>query len=380
MTANKGSVRVLHVLNSNMGAGGIETWLMHVLRHIDRERFRIDFLLNPVVAPRQADEIRALGASILSGSNPRRPIAYARTFRRILRQHGPYDIVHSHPYPYTGYILRLARQSGVPIRIAHCHADFSRVEERVSSLRRVYLTAMKSWVAQNATLGLAPSREAANTLFGSSWEADPRWRILYYGIDLEPFRATVRPASVRTELGIPTDALVVGHVGRFDEQKNHPFLVDVAVQIAVREPNMRLLLVGDGPLRPAIERQIARAGIADKVIFAGVRTDVPRLMLGAMDVFVLPSLFEGLPLVGIEAKAAGLVSILSDAITKEVGVVDPLIRRLSLSQPAPIWAETILATRSAALPITQQEALGLIRESKFSIASSVRELEEVYAN
>jgi glycosyltransferase involved in cell wall biosynthesis len=379
MTVNKGSVRILHVLKSGMEVGGIETWLMHVLRHIDRERFQIDFLLNSV-APRQADEIRALGSSILSGSNPRRPAAYARNFRRILRQHGPYDIVHSHPYPYSGYILRLARQSGVPIRIAHCHGGFSRVEERVSSLRRVYLKAMKSWVAQNATLGLAASHEAATALFGSFWEADPRWRILYCGINLDPFRVAVRPASVRTELGIPTDALVVGHVGRFGKEKNHSFLVDVAVQIAVREPNMRLLLVGDGPLRPAIERQIAQAGIADKVIFAGVRTDVPRLMLGAMDVFVLPSHFEGLPLVGIEAQAAGLVSILSDAITKEVGVVDPLIRRLSVAQPASIWAETILATRSAALPITQQEALGLIGESKFSIASSVGELEGIYAN
>ena len=379
MTADKDSVRILHVLKSDMGAGGIETWLMHILRHIDRERFRIDFLLHSAVAPRQADEIRALGSSILSGSDPRRPVAYANNFRRILRQYGPYDIVHSHPYPYSGYILRLAHQSGVPIRIAHCHADFSRVEESVNPLRRIYLRTMKSWVAQNATLGLAPSREAASTLFGSSWETDPRWRILYYGIDLEPFRTTVRPASVRTELGIPTDALVVGHVGRFDEQKNHPFLVDVAVQVAVREPNMRLLLVGDGPMRPAIEQQLARAGIADKVIFAGVRTDVPRLMLGAMDVIVLPSLFEGLPMVGIEAQAAGLVSIFSDAITKEVNVVDHLIRRLSLSQPAPIWAETILATRSAAPPITHQEALGLIEKSKFSIASSVRELEEVYA-
>lgn len=379
MTANKDPIRILHVVRGGMWTGGIEMWLMNVLRHIDRERFRIDFVVHSEPDPR-ADEIRALGSSIIPCSNPRRPATYALNFRRILRQHGPYDVVHSHPYPYTGYILRLAHQSGVPIRVAHCHSDFSRIEETASTLRRIYFRTMKLWIAQNSTLVLAASREAASSLFEESWELNSRRRILYCGIDLEPFRSTVRPASVRAELGIPMEAFVVGHVGRFTEEKNHAFLVDVALEVAKREPTMRLLLVGDGPSRPAIERRAAQAGLADKVVFAGMRSDVPRLMRGAMDVLVLPSLREGLPLVGLEAQAAGLPSILSDVISEELDVVNPLIWRLSLSQSASIWAETILAARGSALPSARQEAFSSIEGGGFDIASSVRKLEDIYVN
>lgn len=378
MTAHKGSIRILQVVKGGMGTGGIETWLMHVLRHIDRERFRIDFAVHAEEAPPYADEIRALGSSIFRCSNPRRPAAYARNFRHILRQHGPYDVVHSHPIPYTGYILRLAHRSGVPVRIAHCHSDFSRIEGEASTLRRVYLKTMKSWIADNATLVLAASREAANSLFEGSWGIDPRRRIFYCGIDLEPFRATVHPASIRAKLGIPADAFVVGHVGRFDEAKNHAFLVDVASEIAKHEPNMRLLLVGDGSLRPAIQHRVAKTSLADKVIFAGMRPDVPSLMRGAMDVFVLPSLREGLPLAGLEAQAAGLPSILSDIISEELDVVNLLIRRLSLSQSASKWAETILAARGTVLPSARQEALSSIAGGDFDIANSARKLESLY--
>jgi glycosyltransferase involved in cell wall biosynthesis len=184
-------------------------------------------------------------------------------------------------------------------------------------------------------------------------------RVLYCGIDLLPFRATVDPVAVRAGLGIPADALVVGHVDRFREVKNHTFLVDIAVELAKREPRMRLLLIGDGPLRPAIERQAKKGGVGEKIFFAGVRSDISRLMLGAMDVFVLPSLHEGLPIVGIEAQAAGLPFILSDVVSEETDVVDSLVRRLSLSQPASAWAEEIVAMKRFPPPVAQQNAVRL---------------------
>jgi glycosyltransferase involved in cell wall biosynthesis len=239
---------------------------------------------------------------------------------------------------------------------------------------------MRRWILQNATVGLAASREAALALFGSAWEADPRLRLLYYGIDLKPFQVAADPVTTRAELGIPADAFVMGHVGRFWEQKNHEFLVHIASEVAKREPNARLLLVGTGPLRPAIEKWVVRAGIKDRTIFAGMRPEVPRLMLGAMDVFVLPSLHEGLPLVGIEAQAAGLPFIVSDVVSGEMDVLHSLIQRLSLSQPASVWADAILAARNTLPSITQREALRLMEKSRCNIYSSVRELEGVYAN
>lgn len=377
MSRSESPIRILHVLGG-MVRGGVETWLMHVLRHIDREHFQMDFLVHTTQPCAYDDEIRALGSQIIPCLDPPRPWLYAHNFKRVLREHGPYDIVHSHVHHYSGYVLRLAQQAGVPVRMAHSHNDTSPGEVNAGLLRRGYLTLMKRWIAQHATVGLAASRLAAADLFSPVWETDPRWQILYYGIDLTPFQGHINPVTVRAELNIPAEVFVIGHVGRFAEQKNHSFLVDIVTEVAKREPRTRLLLVGDGSLRPAIEQKVAQADLTDRVIFAGLRADVPRLMRGVMDVFVLPSFYEGLPLVGIEAQAAGLPVILSDAITEEVDRVRPLVQRLSLAQPASVWAELILAVRDAAPAITQQEALAVIEKSSFNIQTSVKSLAEVY--
>jgi len=377
MSRSERPIRILHVLGG-MVRGGVETWLMHILRHIDREHFCMDFLVHTTHPCAYDDEIRALGSQIIPCLDPPRPWLYAHNFKRILREHGPYDIVHSHVHHYSGYVLRLAQQTGVPVRMAHSHNDTSPAEAKAGPMRRGYLTLMKRWIAQYATVGLAASRLAAADLFGLAWEADPRWQILYYGIDLTSFQGHIDSVAVRAELNIPPGVFVMGHVGRFAEQKNHGFLVDIVVEVAKREPQTCLLLVGDGSLRPAIEQKVAQADLTDRVIFAGLRADAPRLMRGAMDVFVLPSSYEGLPLVGIEAQAAGLPVILSDAITEEVDRVTPLVQRLSLSQPASVWAEVILAVRDAAPAITQPDALAVVEKSPLNVQASVKSLAEVY--
>ena len=325
------------------------------------------------------DEIRALGSKIILCPSYRRPWSYARNLKRILGEHGPYDIVHSHAPEYSGYVLYLAQRAGVPIRIAHSRIADSPFLAKSGLLRRGYETLMKRWIARYATAGLASSRRAAATMFGPVWGAAPRyWQILYPATDLTPLRALVDPAAVRAELDIPPDAFVVGHIGRFTEQKNHTFIVDIAAKVAKREPRMHLLLVGDGPLRPAIEQKVAQVGLADRVVLAGLRLDVPRLMLGAMDVFLFPSLFEGLGLVLIEAQAAGLYCVFSDVIPEEASLVKPLVRRLSLLQPPSVWAEEILAARNAEPGISQPEALKIAEQSPFDIRTAVKDLEEFY--
>lgn len=375
--ADKRSIRILHVVGG-MDRGGTETWLMHVLRHIDRERFQMDFLVHTTHPCAYDDEIRARGSKIIPCLAPKQPWLYAHKLKQILREHGPYDIVHSHVLHYSGHVLRLAQQAGVPIRIAHSHMGTSQPHAKAGFLRHRYLRLMTHWIALHTTVGLAASRLAAVALFGPAWDADPRWQIFYCGVDLTPFQELVNSVALRFELGIPADAFVIGHVGRFEEQKNHEFLLDIAVEVAKREPRMRLLLVGDGPLRLDIERKVDQVGLVDHVVFAGLRPDVPRLMMGAIDVFVLPSFHEGLPLVGIEAQAAGLPFILSDVITEEADVVKSLVRRLFLSQPASVWAEAILTTREAGPEITQAEALMLVEQSSFNIQTGVKDLEKLY--
>jgi glycosyltransferase involved in cell wall biosynthesis len=380
-SANPNPIRILHIVGT-LRRGGLETWLMHVLRNLNREQIQVDFLVQIETPSAYDAEVEALGCRIwrcpIDGTAPCR---YVQQFKEILRQ-GSYHIVHSHVHFFSGVTLRTAHQMKVPIRIAHSHVDTSPVSHQAGWLRRQYLRLTQHWIDQYATVGLAASQEAAQDLFGSDWEKDERWQILYYGVDLNPFQTTHNGAAIRAELGIPEDAFVLGHAGRFDPQKNHRFLLEIAAEVYARNPKTYLIMIGDGSLRSDIEALAAQSPLKDRILFAGVRPDVPQLMSSVMDIFLLPSFYEGLPLVGIEAQAAGLRLVLSDSITPELDAVPTLINRVSLDQPASVWAETILAARSHPLasPLANpiNPALLALQSSAFNITQSVTQLESVY--
>lgn len=367
---------ILHVVGG-MNPGGIETWLMHILRHIDRDHFQMDFLVHTTEDCLYDKQVRALGSRIIPCPNAHQPWIYAKQFNKILREYGPYDIVHSHVHHFSGYVLLLAKQAGVPVGISHSHNDTSSNQAQAGFKRRLYLKLMRRWIDRYSTVGLGCSHQAAASFYGSDWQSDPRWQALYYGIDLTPFQAACDPVTVRQEFAIPEAALVIGHVGRFVEQKNHQFLLEIVAEVAKRESKTRLLLIGDGSLRPEIEQQATSLGLKNRTIFAGVRPDVPRLMQ-AMDAFLLPSLFEGLGLVLIEAQAAGVPCIFSDVVPQEVDLIKPLAQRLSLSQSASTWAEALLAQLKAETAITQSQALALVKSSRFNIETAVKNLEKIY--
>jgi glycosyltransferase involved in cell wall biosynthesis len=376
-SANPTPIRILHIVGI-LRRGGLETWLMHVLRNLNREQIQVDFLVQ-IDTPSSYDaEVEALGCRIwkcpLNGTTPWR---YFQQFKEILRQ-GSYHIVHSHVHFFSGVTLRTAHQMKVPVRIAHSHLDTSSDRDQTGWLRRQYLRLTQHWIDRYATVGLAASREAAQDLFGTGWEKDERWQLLYCGVDLTPFQTSHDCAAVRAELGIPEDAFVLGHVGRFDLQKNHRFLLEIAEEVYKFNPKTYLIAVGDGPLRSEIEKLAAQSPLKDRILFAGLRPDVPRLMTSIMDIFLLPSLYEGLPLVGIEAQAAGLRLVLSDSITPELDAVATLIDRVSLDRPASVWAETILTARSKQLANPTNAALPKLQSSAFNITESVKQLESVY--
>lgn len=371
------SVRILHVVGS-MNCAGTETWLMHVARHIDRRRFRMDFLVHSTASNAYDQELQALGCRVIPCLGATRPWQYAGNFRRVLRECGPYDIVHSHVHHYSGFALRLAHAAGVSSRIVHSHSDTLRRDASASLTRRAYLRLSRRWIQKYATTQLACSREAATALFGPRWKVGPWNRILHCGIDLTPFSANVDRTVLRRELGITADACVLGHVGRFVEVKNHRFLVEVAAELFRSHSNAVLLLVGDGPLRQEIERKAAVLGISNQVVFAGVRNDVARLMLGAMDVFVFPSEYEGLGLASVEAQSAGVPCVLADSIPAEADVVGALVHRVSLSESPNRWADVIWQAASSGRSVDRHAALNLVRQSNFNIATSVAVLEEIY--
>lgn len=376
MTDSK-PIRILHVLRG-MNPGGIETWLLNVVRHLDSRRYHFDFLTHTDRPCAYDDELRARGCRIIPCLARGRPWRYARRFRRILAECGPYDVVHSHLHHFSGFVMALAHQAGVPLRIAHSHSDRTALERQAGRVRQWYLAAMKRLVFKHATLGLGCSRSALLSLFNNGRPLDGnKYQVLLYGIDLDPFAEAVDRPAVRAQLRLPEEAFVIGHVGRFSPVKNHAMILDLLAAVRARDSRAHLLLVGDGPLRPAMEAKAKQLGLEQQVVFAGFRADISQLMLGAMDLFLLPSRYEGLGLVLIEAQAAGLPCVLSDIIPAEVDVVPGLLTRISLDEPVESWAEKILAVRQARHP-AQPEALAVVRQSAFSVEKSTAALCRAY--
>jgi glycosyltransferase involved in cell wall biosynthesis len=364
--------RVLHAVG-HMDRGGTETWLMHVLRNIDHTRFETHFLVHGDQPGYYDDEIRKNGGTVISCPLHRLPPAYGRALRDIIKSYGPYDILHAHVHAFSGLVVKEGAKAGIPIRIVHGHSDTRLIDGSSGLSRRAVLGLAQYWTRKYATHRIAASRRAAAALFGREDAAD----ILHCAIDLSPFRTPCDSLKVRADLGIPGDAVVLGHVGRFETPKNHIFLVRIAHEVMRREPKAILLLIGDGSLRQKAEAEAQSLGIREKVIFAGARSDIPRLLLGAMDVFVFPSLWEGLPLSLLEAQAAGVPAIISDSITAEADVVEPLIGRLSVNAEAAEWATRVIdMVHRGTLP--RQAALAQMEESTFNIQNGVTLLEDYY--
>ena len=370
--AKRPLIRILHVVGG-MNPGGIETWLINVLRSIDRSRFQIDFLVHTDQQCFYDEEIRALGGRVIPCLNLS-PWQYSRNFSKILQQEGPYDVVHAHVHHFSGLVLKLAYQAGVPIRISHSHTSTSGVKLKIA--RKLYLALMNRWVRLYSTVGLAASSQAAADLFGSNWQQDPRYQILFCGIDITPFKQNLDRFTIRAELGIEPETLVIGHVGRLEAPKNHQFSIEIAAEVAKQQPNLCLLLVGEGSLRFQLEEQVRELGLGDRTIFTGGRSDVARLMLGAMDVFVMPSLYEGLGLALVEAQAAGLPCIVSDVIPSEADLVGDLICRLPLSTAPAIWAKMILEMQHKSL--SPSTVLSIVENSNFNLTISNQKLIKIY--
>lgn len=368
--------RILQVV-FKMDRGGTEIWLMHVLRNIDRSKFEIDFLVHSLEVNDFEQEIFERGSKILRCSHPKKIWRYGRDLKKILVEHGPYDVVHTHGIIFDGIVLWMANKLKVPKLIIHSHNDIS-ASLPSNIFKKIFIRWNMRLARHYATRGLACSPIAANSYFGDTWFDDPRWKVFQYGEDFSRFHAFVSIDNVRKQLDIPDEAFVIGHVGRFYKQKNHDFILKIANEAIKIDSNIFFIFVGDGPLRGNIMNLSKKMGISDNLLFTGVRSDIPELMLGAMDLFLFPSLYEGLGLVLVEAQAAGLPCVYSNKIPDEAIEIPGLVTSLPLSLPASEWANWIFKVKSQRKMISKQDALNIIENSKFNILNSISKLENIY--
>ncbi|MFD0829849.1 glycosyltransferase family 1 protein [Neobacillus sp. M.A.Huq-85] len=329
-------LRVLHVV-VNMNRGGAETLLMNLYRNIDRDKVQFDFL---TCKEGVFDaEIEQLGGKIhrIPYISEVGHFGYIKELKNFLTENNHYKIIHAHMDKMSGLVLREANKAGIPIRISHSHNTSS--EGGIAS--KIYKWYAGKAIRSNATNLFACSKTAAKWLFKNN--TNPI-HIIKNGIECEKFSFSQETREeVRTELNFKNNQLVLGHVGRFNHQKNHGFLIHLFEKYHKINPNSVLILIGDGPLRLDIQKKVEKLKLEDHVKFMGVRNDIHRL-LHAFDLFIFPSLHEGLPVSLIEAQAAGLKCLISENISREVDMGIHLVEFLPINDTN-IWLEKINNTK-----------------------------------
>lgn len=326
--------RVAVVIGKMIG-GGVEAVVMNYYRHIDKTKVQFDFICDQDSTDIPYDEIEKLGGKVILIPPYQKMIDYHKKLKKVLEE-GNYKIVHSHINTLSIFSLFAAKCAGVPIRIAHSHSTTNSKEKKKNLMKQF----LRPFSRVFATHYMCCSELAGRWLFGNNEYDNGNVYLLNNAIDIDKFKydKKIRDRK-RSELNISNDIIVVGHIGRFVEQKNHKFLIDIFNEIHKKERKSLLLLAGQGPLMDDIKSKVNLLGLNECVMFLGQRNDANELYQ-AFDVFMLPSLYEGLPVVGVEAQASGLLCLLSNDMTKETKVIDST-KFLSLNDSAEKWADEL---------------------------------------
>lgn len=363
-------IRVLYVNGGIMDRGGISSYMMNYYRHIDRSKVQIDFVVHGFEKGVFDDEIKELGGELYN--IPIKSNDYfgnVKALREIFRSE-KYKIVHSHMDAMGAIVLKEAKKCNIPVRIAHSH----NTEHLTNNKVKYYLNELaRKNITKYSTQLCACSELAGKWLFGEKLVENRKVRIINNAIDVNLYQFNEeKRTNIKKDLALK-DNFIIGHIGRFDYQKNHMFLLEMFSQLIKEKPNVKLVLVGDGHLKNTIENKIEELKLSKHVILLGQRADVNDLM-NIFDCFVLPSLFEGLPVVAIEAQANGLPCFLSSTITKEVALTDN-IKFLNISNKDE-WITSLSKSQ-----ILNREIVGSdFLKSGYEIESAAEKLCDLYLN
>jgi glycosyltransferase involved in cell wall biosynthesis len=360
--------RVLQVVTI-MNRGGLETMLMNYYRNIDHEKVQFDFLVHRNEKGHYDDEIINLGGRIyrMPQIRPGNYMKYIKLLKDFFEEHKEYSVVHSHINENSSFVLRAAKKANIPCRIVHSHISNLGFDFKLPF--RYYARFL---MQDHPNELFACSKNAASWLYGKNKCKTDKVKILNNAINVDEFSYNeITRRKMKKRLGLKEEELVIGHVGRFSKQKNHSFLIDIFKEINNRNPESILLLVGEGDLLPKIKAKVKQLGLSNKVIFLGVRGDIADLMQ-AMDIFLFPSLFEGLPVVLIEAQAAGLQCFVSSKITQESNITGK-IKFISLKENVETWAEKLLS-----VSVSRNENVDQLFTKGFDSKSTAKWLSDFY--
>lgn len=361
-------IRIAHIMGKWLG-GGVESVVMNYYRNIDRNKVQFDFICDEDSKYIPTDEIESLGGKVILIPPYQKPFKYHKELKKVLKE-GNYKIVHSHISTMSFFSLWAAKSAKVPVRIAHAHSTTNKQEKKKNLMKQV----LKPFSKVFATDFFCCSELAGRWQFGDKDYDQGKVYLLNNAIDVDKFKYDEKiRKEKRKELNIKDKNLVIGHIGRLATVKNHIFLIDIFNEIYKQNKNAILLLAGDGPLKEKTKNKVKELELEKNVQFLGQRNDANELYQ-AFDAFVLPSLYEGLPVVGVEAQTAGLPCFFSTDMTKEAKVLDTT-KFIELSKSPKEWADIIIKELNN---FKRKDMTKEITNNNYNIKNEAKKIEEKY--
>lgn len=365
----KKPIIVVQIMGKWVG-GGVESVIMNYYRHLDHSKVQFDFICDEDSTRIPYDEIKKLGGRVFLVPKYQNLPKYLKALEKLFKEN-QYRIVHSNINTLSVFPLYAAKKAGVPIRISHNHSTSNPKEWKRNLIKNI----LRPFSKRYATDYFACSELAGRYLFGNKTFNRGEVKIIHNAIDIDKFKFDeVARKKLRKEFGIKDSTVVIGHVGRFVQQKNHTFLVDVFNEYYKKNPDSKLLLVGSGPLEDEIKKKVERLGLKDSVLFLGQRDDINKLY-STMDIFCLPSLYEGLAIVGVEAQTAGLPCVFSDKIPDDIKITDS-IKFIKLTDKLKIWSDEVAKIVNSKRPSTKSDKF----DKDYNIEKAVISLEVEYSS
>lgn len=363
-------IRVAQIVGKWVG-GGVEAVVMNYYRNIDHSKIQFDFICDDDSTNIPYEEIEKLGGKIILIPPYQKPIKYHNELKRVLKE-GNYRIVHSHINTLSVFSLWAAKSAGVPVRIAHNHSTTNKAEWKKNLMKQ----ALKPFAKTFSNRYFACTEHAGRWLFGDKDFDAGKVFVMNNAIDLDKFKYDEKiRAKVRKELKIDEGTIVIGHIGRFMKQKNHDYLIDIFKDFHDKNPDSKLVLVGQGPLMDEIKNKVSSLFLNDDVLFLGQRTDANEIYQ-AMDLFLFPSLYEGLGMVAVEAQCSGLPCVASTEVPEIAKVTDSM-SFVDLAEPVDVWSKEMEKQLKSA---KREDKIAEVSKYGYNIKEEAKKLEKKYLN